>query len=99
MFSFADYHVDLTVAEGKHIVLSVDKENSPIKRVYSGKMIEERKQRTVFERFGGIIVSILAMLIIVGDCYWRLCIRLFTVLLLVNERLIDEYYLFFIQFT
>ena len=68
MFSFDDYHVDITVAEGTHIVLSVDKDNSPIKRVYSGKMIEERKQRTFFERFGGIFVSILAMLIIVRYC-------------------------------
>ena len=98
MFSFDDYHVDLTVAEGKHIVLSVDKDNSPIKRVYSGKMIEERKQRTFFERFGGILISILAMLIIVGYWRWRWCIRLFTVFLLVNEKRINNPYLFVIQF-
>lgn len=57
--------MDVTLAEGKHIVLSVDKEGSPIKRVFSGKMIEERKLRTFFERFGGIIVSIIAVLIVV----------------------------------
>ena len=65
MFSFDEYHIDVTVSEEKNVILSIDKEGYPIKRVFSGKRIESRRRRSLFERYGGIIVSILAMFIVV----------------------------------
>ncbi len=65
MFSFDTYHIDVTLAEEKSIILSIDKEGSPIKRVFSGKRIERHITRSFFERYGGILVSILAVFIVV----------------------------------